>query len=180
MESLALAINNTYKLCCPIKSKTLSNKDFNKPLITPEIISNIKERQYYFVLYCQNKIPKDFHTHFRNFVTGQIRQSKKVYYEHKFNAAKNYIQQTWRIINNIVNTKNCKVENIVKKIIQDDIVHEDSEDIANMFNDYFADIGKNIAESIMEIIRIIMITLLISTNLILFSSDQFIVIPLKE
>ena len=38
--------------------------------------------------------------------------------------------------------------NIVNKIIQDDIVQEDSEDIANIFNDYFVDIEKNIAESI--------------------------------
>ena len=38
------------------------------------------------------------------------------------------------IINNIINTKNRKVENIVKKIIQDDVVHEHSEDITNIFN----------------------------------------------
>ena len=54
-------------------------------------------------------------------------QSKKVYYEHRFNAAKNDIRQTLRIINII--TKNRKVENIVKKIIQDDIVHEVHDDI---------------------------------------------------
>ena len=30
MESLSHAVDNTYKLCCPIKSKTLSNKDFKK------------------------------------------------------------------------------------------------------------------------------------------------------
>ena len=49
-------------------------------------------------------------------------QSKKVYYEHRFNAAKNDIRQTLRVINNIIITKKRKVENIVKKIIQDDIV----------------------------------------------------------
>ena len=38
---------------------------------------------------------------------------------------KNDIKQTWRIINNIINTKNRKVENIVKKVIQDDVVHVD-------------------------------------------------------
>ena len=101
-------------------------------------------------MYCQNKIPKDFYTHFRNFVTGQIRRSKKDYYEHKFNAAKRDIKQTWRIINNTINTKNRKVENTVKKIIHDNVVHVDSGDIAKMFNDYFVDIGRNIAESIGE------------------------------
>ena len=43
MESLAHAVDNTYKLCCPIKSKTLSNKDLKKPWISREIISNIKK-----------------------------------------------------------------------------------------------------------------------------------------
>ena len=49
--------------------------------------------------------------------------------------------------NNIIITKNRKVENCIKKVIQDD-VDDDSEDIADIFNDYFVDIGKNIAESI--------------------------------
>ena len=80
------------------------------------------------------------YTHFRNFVTRQNRRLKKDYYEHKFNAAKSNIKRTWRIINNIINTKNRKVENSVKKIINDDVVHVDSGNIANMFYDYFIDI----------------------------------------
>ena len=82
------------------------------------------------------------YTHFRNFITGQIQRSKKDYYEHKFNAAKSYIKRTWSIINNIINTlKNLKVENTVKKIIHDDVVHVYAGDIANMFNDYFVDMA---------------------------------------
>ena len=57
MESLAHAFDNTYKLCCPIKSKTLSNKDLKRRWITREILSNIKNIRHYFVLYRQNKIP---------------------------------------------------------------------------------------------------------------------------
>ena len=48
MESLAHAVDNTYKLCCPIKSKTLSNKYFKKPWIPREIISNIKKNSSLF------------------------------------------------------------------------------------------------------------------------------------
>ena len=43
METLAHAVDNTYKLCCPIKTKTLSNKDLKKPWITSEIIANSKK-----------------------------------------------------------------------------------------------------------------------------------------
>ena len=111
MESLAHDVDSTHRLCCSNKSKTLSNNYFKKPWISEEIISNIKKIQHYFALYCQSKIPKDFYTHFRNFVTGQIWLSKKDYYEHKFNAAKRDIKRTFRIINNIINRKNRKVKN---------------------------------------------------------------------
>ena len=46
MESLAHAVDNTYKLCYPIKSKTLPNKDLKKPWISREIISNILKRPH--------------------------------------------------------------------------------------------------------------------------------------
>ena len=156
----------------------MSNKDLKKPWISREIITNIKKR-HYFALYCQNKIPKDFYTHFRNFDTGQIRRSKKDYYEHKFNAAKSDIKRTWRIINNIINTKNGKVEITLKKIIHDDVVHVDSGDIANMFNDYFVDIGKNIADSIGGN-NANHLDYMTHINQLNFSSHQFIVTPLKN
>ena len=80
---------------------------------------------------------------------------------------------------NIINTKYRTVEHTVKKLIQNDVVREDSEDMANMFNDYIVDTGKNIAESIGDN-RLDYIAYNLLTNLILFSSDQFIVIPLKK
>ena len=46
----------------------------------------------------------------------------------------------------------------MKKIILDDVVHMDSGDIANMFNDYFVHIGKNIVNRFGEIMSIILIT----------------------
>ena len=52
--------------------------------------------------------------------------------------------------------------------------------MANMFNDYFVDIGKNIAESIGEnnANHLDYMTNINQPNS--FSSDQFIVIPLKN
>ena len=68
----------------------------------------------------------------------------------------------------------------MKKIIQDDVFYRNSEYIANMFNDYFIDIGKKLLNRLGEIITIILITWQITTNLILFSSDQLIVIPRRN
>ena len=44
-------------------------------------------------------------------------------------------------------------ENTVKKIIQNDVVHEDSEDMANMFNDYFVEKGKILLNRLGEILQ---------------------------
>ena len=56
----------------------------------------------------------------------------------------------------------------------------DSGEITNMFNDYFADIGRNIAESIggNNINHLDYMTHINQPNS--FSSHQFIVIPLKN
>ena len=40
-------INNAFKLCCPIRTKTLSPKNTTKPWISGEICANIKKRQNY-------------------------------------------------------------------------------------------------------------------------------------
>ena len=64
-------------LCCPSKPKTLSNKELLK-WTSREIISNIKKGQHYFALYCQYKIPKDFYTHFQNFVTGKLDDERRI------------------------------------------------------------------------------------------------------
>ena len=57
----------------------------------------------------------------------------------------------------------------------------DSGDIANMFNDYFVDIGRNIAKSIEgnNVNHLDYMTHINQSNF-LFYSDQFIVIPLKN
>ena len=49
-------INNAFKLCCPIRTKTLSTKNKNKPYISGDICANIKKRQNYYSLVRQNKM----------------------------------------------------------------------------------------------------------------------------
>ena len=71
---------------------------------------------------------------------GKLDDQRRIIMNINSMQQKSDIKRTWRIITNIINTKNRKVENTVKKIIHDDIVHVDSWDIANMFNEYFADI----------------------------------------
>ena len=132
--------DNTYKLCCRIKFKTLSDKDFKKPWITLDIQIFKKDN---IILYSTVKIkfPKIFLLNSGVLSPAKLDNQKRFIMNIKLTIQKIILS------NNIINTKNRKVENCIEKVIQDD-VDDDSEDIADIFNDYFVDIGKNIAESI--------------------------------
>lgn len=141
-------LTDTFNICCPIKRKTLSRKSQQKPWITNEILANVKKRQAYFTLFHQNKIPHEFYSRFRNYVTKQIRTAKKQYYTQKFNQFNNDTKQTWRLINKILRPKGKQSRERVKQLIIDGIEYSESNDIANAFNSHFVNIGTSIARSV--------------------------------
>ena len=148
LDKLTDIINHYYNLCCPIRHKNISYKSFLKPWITAEILSNIKKRQNYLILYRQNKISRNEFTSFRNFVTNQIRSAKKEYFNNKFEKYKDDSKKTWQTINNILKPGNFNRTNDIKKLIIDGKLYESSDEISDAFNVFFTNIGKNIAESL--------------------------------
>lgn len=148
MDQLTDVIDDAFKMSCPIKTKNISYKNFIKPWISNEIVKLIKKRQNYYILYRKNVISKKTYSNYRNFVTNEIRKVKKKYYVEKFNAVKNDIKKTWCIINDVLRSKARKKQNTIRKIIVNDVIHENPNHISNAFNDFFVDIGKNIAESV--------------------------------
>ena len=148
-HSLSMLTNvlfQTYDSCCPIKSKSISPKKFKKPWITKNILKNIKKRQNYFILLKLNKITNDTYKRFRNFVNSQIRHSKREYFETLFEKYKKDVKMTWNTINTILKpNKNSKYKSI-KKILYKNQTLTENIDIANAFNDFFCNIGKEITK----------------------------------
>lgn len=142
------SINECYKVCCPIRVKTISPKDFRKPWITNEVKANVKRRQNYFILYRQNKISWDTYSRFRNYVTSQIRTSKLNYFSRKFTEFKSSTKATWKMINNILKPRNMGNKEAIKKVIIDNVTYETKIDISNAFNSFFVNIGKNISSKL--------------------------------
>ena len=56
------------------------------------------------------------------------------------------IKNTWKILNQVMNIQNKKVE--IDQIKSDDNLINDSFDIANVFNSYFSQIGETLAKDI--------------------------------
>ena len=142
-------IDHYYNLHCPIRNKTISSKSLKNPWITKTILSNIKKRQNYHILFKQNKISANEYHEFRNFVTNQIRNSKRDYFSMKFNQFHGDSKNTLKVINNILkpNRRNNNKKSI-KKIIMNNVEYSDNQVISDKFNEFFISIGKNIAESL--------------------------------
>ena len=50
IKKLTSIIDECYKSCCPLKTKTVSPKDITKPWITADIKSKMKRRNNYYSL----------------------------------------------------------------------------------------------------------------------------------
>ena len=71
---------------------------------------------------------------------------KKRYFTRKFEMEKNNIHNTWKVINSVLNNKTTSHN--IGSIIQDGNVIDNPAKIANNFNDYFVNIGPNLAHNI--------------------------------
>ena len=141
IENFSKTIEHIYKVCCPLKSKTISYKQKQKPWISYEIKQNIKKRHKLGLLNKLNRINKQTYTSFRNFVTNQIRKAKQDYYGRLFNDFKGNCRDTWKAINNILKPKRSKNSAINNESSAD-------KELANAFNRHFSTIGKRISDTI--------------------------------
>ena len=148
INQLTDIINHEYKLCCPLKSKIISYKNSIKPWISNEILSYIRKRHHYYILLRKKIISKKTYSNYRNFVTNKIRFAKKNFFIDKFQEIKGDIRQTWKIINNVLRPKTNKKVNLVNEIITNDVVYRDPNNICKLFNDFFVNIGRDLAESV--------------------------------
>ena len=77
----------------------------------------------------------------------KIREAKKEYFDRIFTAYKADIKKTWKAINETLN-RNKNGSELPSRFLNNDVEILDPKDIANTFNEYFENIGKNFASEI--------------------------------
>ena len=118
-----------------IKTKYISNKQFSKPWITPDIIKLIKAKSKMFNLLRLGIITNDENNAYKNRVKNILKKSKASYYKSLFNRNRNDIKKTWDIINNLCNNVNSNKQ--IKKILWNNVEYTDDQNIAEIFNEHF-------------------------------------------
>ncbi|XP_077991076.1 uncharacterized protein LOC144445410 [Glandiceps talaboti] len=85
---------------------------------------------------------------YRNVLTKLLRSAKRHYYKNKLSSVSGNTNKTWQVINEIINKNSTKGDAPRKiKLDNDELVTESSH-IANIFCEYFTNIGPNLASRI--------------------------------
>ena len=98
--------------------------------------------------YRQYSIPdnKKKYTVYRNKLKSLLRKAEKKYYINKFNVCARDIRKTWDLIGAALNQK--KPENTINCFTVDGVQIDNKVEIVEKFNNYFTNIGSNLASSI--------------------------------
>ena len=143
----------TYDARFPLKKKQNKIKiDKNKsPGMTRCILKSVKNKNklYKSFLNNPNYRNKQNYIKYRNKLNHIIKIAKKIYYEEQLIRYKQNTKMTWKTLNELLNKPN-KTNELPKTFIESDSLNiiEDPVEIANKFNDYFINIGPNLAKEI--------------------------------
>ena len=152
VENFLNALDRIYCSSFPLKTKVISERYYLNRWMTPEMHNLLNAKSNYFSLYRLGRsldielVSRDENNRFKNRVTNLIRIQKKKYYRDLINNCKNDLRKTWKIINSLM-SKGFKNTSI-RKIVSNDIVYSNEEDISKIFNDYFCNIGTRLSSNI--------------------------------
>jgi hypothetical protein len=130
-----------------IKTKIHHNK--LKPWLTANLIKSIqkKNKLYKKWLKCKSIDSMIKYKRYKNTLTKTLKIAEKMYYSDRFTEIAGDMKRTWNLIRNIISPNNVKSCNITEIKDQDKIINDPNE-IANKFNEYFTNIGSNLAKNI--------------------------------
>ena len=132
MQLLFDRINNAFKLCCPIRTKTVPPKNTTKPCISGEVYANIKKKGKTTIhLLDKTKLP--FNSTHDLEILSQIKLAKQkssILSTNFNNIYEGDCKSTWKQINSIIRLNRINKINIINKISENYITYETNHDIA--------------------------------------------------
>ena len=131
-----------------VKKKSNYKKVPRLPWISKSLLRSINRKNKFYYIDKINHTEESHRTYtlYKNILTKTLRAEKRKYFQNQILLFKNDIKNTWKVINSAINKRNDKHH--ITKIKHNDTEIHDFNLIASTFNDYFSQIGKNLAESI--------------------------------
>ena len=126
----------------------IRKRTFNVPWVTADIKKLIfeRDRKKRKAMVTKHSADWDVYKTSRNRVNIALRHAKAEYYRTKIAHQKNNPKEAWKTINDLLGRS--ANDNIVNELKINDSNITSTEEIANAFNEYFTNIGPNLANSI--------------------------------
>ena len=138
-----------YNQNCPVKQIKVTKRKAFKPWFTRGLQNACKKKNNLYSLSLRSKDPHilDRYKRYKNKLTKILRLSEKQYFDKFLKEHKNNTKGTWKILNNIVGNKK-KMNNYPETFKQNDKIFKSKEEISNGFNNFFANVGPDLAKKI--------------------------------
>ena len=144
-------LTNCIETHVPLRKLTVREKKFrSKPWISEGLQNNIAYRdQLAREIHTENKSHlKSFYNKFRKRLEKKLFRAKQDFFKGKIDAAKTNSRNIWSIINDITGRKKSKSPYPKKIRLNNGTLSENPEKIANTLNDYFVNIGPDLASKL--------------------------------
>ena len=126
-----------------LQSKRVSNK--HSPWITYELTRKIYKRNYLKKIAIQENSATTWERYKQ--VNHAIKSAKKQYFTHNLEFNKTNPRKTWKLIDDLSSQKYGRVRNVSEIKVNNEPISSAAE-MAEVFNDFFATIGSNLASEI--------------------------------
>lgn len=136
-----------HKTCCPIK-KIKQNKRQDKPWMTNGLKNACRKKNLLYSIFIKklDKDSKKRYKSYKNKLNTILRNTEKQFYKEQLYSNQCDTKRTWNIINNLL--KRDKKSVLTEKLFHNGQYIVDTKNISNIFNNYFSNVGENLASQI--------------------------------
>ena len=142
--------NKLYDECIPkkvVKKRHAKNRCPKAPWITCSLLNCIRRKNRLHKKSMQKPTEANVskYKNYRNRLNSLLRRAKQNYFSTQLDKEKRNMKNTWKILNSILR---CPKKKCSQKFTINNKVYTEPTDVANKFNEYFANIGPTLASTI--------------------------------
>ena len=134
-----------YDECFPLRYVKLGYKD-RKPWLSDGLKISIKRKNKLFSKKNKNRDLEAEYISYRNLLNKLLHEAERNYYRSLFEKSRNNMKKSWRVLKDVINHKKQSASCSSFKI--NDIITSDKKRICNGFNDFYINVGSNLAQKI--------------------------------
>ena len=147
-EYFLQVFSNLLDECCPEQSIRIKKRS-NKPWFTNGIVNACRKKNslYKAWLVKKDKCSEQRYKTYRNKLTSILRKAERAYYKSKLDQYKGDVKRTWIVINDVIR-RGKRSKKLADFMLKDNQKVYNKQVIANMFNEFYINVGPKLASEI--------------------------------